>query len=150
SSDELMNIPTGSFDAVTMWHVLEHVHDLHGTIEKIRDIMMKTGVLIVAVPNYTSYDAAAYQQYWAAYDVPRHLYHFSPLSIRLLMDKHGLVVNKIKPMWFDSFYVSLLSEQYRNGKQNLVGGFMHGLKSNLKAVGNRQKASSLIYIIRKK
>jgi len=150
SSSELMGMPTESFDAVTMWHVLEHVHDLHETLEKIKDIMVKSGVLIVAVPNYTSFDATAYQQYWAAYDVPRHLYHFSPLSIRLLMDKHGLVVDKIKPMWFDSFYVSLLSEEYRNGKQNLVSGFMHGLKSNMKAIGDKKKASSLIYIIRKK
>ena len=150
SSSELLNMAAENFDAVTMWHVLEHVHDLHGTLEKIKDIMVNSGVLIVAVPNYTSFDATAYQQYWAAYDVPRHLYHFSPLSIRLLMDKHGLVVDKIKPMWFDSFYVSLLSEEYRNGKQNLVSGFMHGLKSNLKAIGDRKKASSLIYIIRKK
>jgi hypothetical protein len=133
-----------------MWHVLEHVHDLHGSIEKIKDILVSSGVLIIAVPNYTSFDATAYQQYWAAYDVPRHLYHFSPLSVRLLMEKHGLVVDKIKPMWYDSFYVSLLSEQYRNGKQNLVSGFMHGFKSNIKAIGNRNTASSLIYIIRKK
>ena len=147
---ELMNVAPETFDAVTMWHVLEHVHDLHGTIEKIREVLVKKGVLIVAVPNYTSFDATAYQQFWAAYDVPRHLYHFSPLSIRLLMDKHGLKVDKIKPMWFDSFYVSLLSEEYRNGKQNLVSGFMHGLKSNLKAIGDRTRASSLIYIIRKK
>jgi 2-polyprenyl-3-methyl-5-hydroxy-6-metoxy-1,4-benzoquinol methylase len=150
SSSELYNLQSSSFDSVTMWHVLEHVHDLHGNIEKIKEVLVKTGVLIVAVPNYTSFDATAYQQYWAAYDVPRHLYHFSPLSIRLLMDKHGLVVDKIKPMWFDSFYVSLLSEQYRTGHQNLFSGFMHGLKSNIKAIGDRQKASSLIYIVRKK
>jgi 2-polyprenyl-3-methyl-5-hydroxy-6-metoxy-1,4-benzoquinol methylase len=149
-SAELHNLPPDSFDAVTMWHVLEHVHDLHGTIEKINQLLVSTGVLIVAVPNYTSFDAAAYQQYWAAYDVPRHLYHFSPLSIRLLMEKHGFLVDKILPMWFDSFYVSLLSEQYRNGKQNLFSGFMHGLKSNIKSISNRQRASSLIYIIRKK
>ena len=111
---------------------------------------MPTGIFIVAVPNYTSFDATAYQQYWAAYDVPRHLYHFSPLSIRLLMEKHGFVVKKILPMWFDSFYVSLLSEQYRNGRPNLLSGFLHGLKSNLKSISNKQKASSLIYIIARK
>ena len=150
SPSALQSLSPDSFDAVTMWHVLEHVHDLHATIERINSILVSTGVFIVAVPNYTSYDASAYQQYWAAYDVPRHLYHFSPLSIRMLMDQHGFKVDKVLPMWFDSFYVSLLSEQYRNGKHNLVSGFLHGLKSNMKSIMDRQRASSLIYIIRKK
>jgi 2-polyprenyl-3-methyl-5-hydroxy-6-metoxy-1,4-benzoquinol methylase len=70
SPSGLANLPSNSFNAVTMWHVLEHVHDLHGSIEKIKDILVNNGVLIIAVPNYTSFDATAYQQYWAAYDVP--------------------------------------------------------------------------------
>lgn len=149
STSVLFELQEGSFDAITMWHVLEHVHRLHEYLEKIARLLNSTGVLVVAVPNFTSKDALDYQQYWAAYDVPRHLYHFSPLSMQMLMQKHGLKVEKVLPMWFDSFYVSLLSESYRNGKPNLVSGFLHGLKSNTKAVFDRKKASSLIYIIRK-
>lgn len=145
----LFELEEGRFDAITMWHVLEHVHRLHEYIDKISRLLSSTGVFVVAVPNFTSTDALAYQQYWAAYDVPRHLYHFSPLSMQMLMEKHGLKVQKVLPMWFDSFYVSLLSEAYRNGKQNLVSGFLHGLKSNTRALLDRRKASSLIYIIRK-
>ena len=105
--------------------------------------------MFVAVPNYTSYDASVYKEYWAAYDVPRHLYHFSPGSMNELMNKHGLIVRKIRPMWFDSFYVSMLSEQYKNGKGNIISAFLTGLLSNIKTIFNKQKCSSIIYIIQK-
>ena len=105
---------------------------------------------MVAVPNYTSYDAGHYREYWAAYDVPRHLYHFSPASMRTLMDSHGLEVIATKPMWFDSYYVSMLSEQYKNGKGNVIGAFFTGLVSNVKALFNKERCSSVIYIIRKR
>ena len=148
-SPELYNQAADSYDAVTMWHVLEHVHDLHGYIEQVKKILKQDGRLLVAVPNYTSADAAQYQQYWAAYDVPRHLYHFSPASMELLMKQHGLQVIATKPMWFDSFYVSMLSEQYRNGKGNIVGAFLNGLVSNIKTVFDNKRCSSVIYVIKK-
>lgn len=146
---KLFQLTPASFDAVTMWHVLEHVHRLHEYIEQCKLLLKPNGALIIAVPNFTSRDAQHYQQHWAAYDVPRHLYHFSPDSMKKLMLKHGMRVEKIKPMWYDSFYVSLLSEKYRTGKQNLVNGFRNGLSSNLTAFTRRTMASSLIYIIRK-
>ncbi len=149
ASPELYNQEAGSYDAVTMWHVLEHVHDLHGYIEQVKKILKQDGRFLVAVPNYTSADAGQYQQYWAAYDVPRHLYHFSPASMVLLMKQHGLQVIATKPMWFDSFYVSMLSEQHRNGKGNVVGAFIHGLVSNFKTVFDNKRCSSLIYVIKK-
>lgn len=148
-SPELFNLPQQHFDAITMWHVLEHVHQLHEYLNQIKLLLKDTGKFIVAVPNYTSYDAQHYQANWAAYDVPRHLYHFSPESIRLIVAKHGMKLTGIIPMWFDSFYVSMLSEQYKNGKGNILKALLIGLISNLKAVFNKQKCSSIIYIIEK-
>jgi len=116
SPENLYQFPANSFDVITMWHVLEHVHDLHGYLEKYHAILRQDGKLIIAVPNYTSYDAQVYQQYWAAYDVPRHLYHFSPESMATLAKKKGFQINTYKPMWFDSIYVAMLSEQYKTGK----------------------------------
>lgn len=147
-SEELFTLDQ-PFHAITMWHVLEHVHDLHGYLNKIHSILADDGVFIVAVPNYTSGDQLAYQQYWAAYDVPRHLYHFSPASMQTLMSKHGFHLVKTMPMWFDSFYVSMLSEKYRNGKVNYVSAFLHGLQSNVNALMNSKKCSSVIYVLKK-
>jgi SAM-dependent methyltransferase len=149
-SEELNNLTGETFDAITMWHVLEHVHDLEGYLEKFFDILRPEGRLIVAVPNYTSYDATIYKKYWAAYDVPRHLYHFSPKSMEVLIERKGFLLEAIKPMWFDSFYVSMLSEKYKNGKNNLVKAVWNGLVSNIKASRDATKCSSLIYIIKKK
>jgi hypothetical protein len=133
-----------------MWHVLEHVHDLHGYLEKYHSILRRDGKLIIAVPNYTSYDATVYQQYWAAYDVPRHLYHFSPESMTELADKKGFRIISVRPMWFDSFYVSILSEQYKTGGNQYLSAFWTGLLSNLKTIFNHKKCSSVIYILEKK
>ena len=148
-SAELFNLPAGSFNAITMWHVLEHVHQLHEYVSQLRQLLSEKGKIFIAVPNYTSYDAAHYKEHWAAYDVPRHLYHFSPQSMKALMNAHGLQVIKMKPMWFDSFYVSMLSEQYKNGKGNMISACWNGLVSNSKTLFNTEKCSSVIYIISK-
>lgn len=148
-SPEIFNLPSESFDAITLWHVLEHVHQLQGYTAQLKKLLTKKGKLFIAVPNYTSWDAQHYKEYWAAYDVPRHLYHFSPAGINTLMRAHGMQVKKIKPMWFDSFYVSMLSEQYKNGRANMVSAFFVGLVSNLKTIFNPQKCSSVIYVISK-
>ena len=147
--DTLFQLPASTFDIITLWHVLEHVHALHAYLDQFHTILKQDGTLLIAVPNYCSEDANHYQQYWAAYDVPRHLYHFSPKSMRTLMENHGFSVQRLQPMWFDSFYVSMLSETYRKGRSNLPAAFWQGLKSNLSAMRNREKASSLIYVIKK-
>ena len=142
-------LPADSYDAITMWHVLEHVHDLQGYMAKLKSLLKENGKLFIAVPNYTSKDAAVYNEHWAGYDVPRHLYHFSPKAMQMLVKKHGLKLLQYKPMWFDSFYVSMLSSKYKKGKTNLLGSFFNGLSSNIKATGNVQRCSSVIYIIGK-
>ena len=147
-SAQLFELEENSFDVITLWHVLEHVHRLHEYIDQIKKICRPGGKIFIAVPNYTSFDAVKYSSDWAAYDVPRHLYHFSPAAMQALMQQHGCVIEGMQPMWFDSFYVSLLSEKYKSGSSGLIKGFWTGLRSNVKAYSNNRRASSLIYIIK--
>ncbi|MBZ5855729.1 class I SAM-dependent methyltransferase [Flavihumibacter profundi] len=142
----LFDLAEGSFDVITMWHVLEHVHQLHEYIAHIKKILAPGGLLVLALPNYTSADAVYYGASWAAYDVPRHLYHFSPESVRKLLGAHGLSIKSMKPMWFDPFYISMLSEGYKNGRPNHLGAILRGLQSNIKARSTAESASSIIYI----
>ncbi|MXN92653.1 methyltransferase domain-containing protein [Flavobacterium sp. Sd200] len=146
-AEGLQSIESHSQDVITMWHVLEHVPDVDAQIKELKRILKPDGVLIVAVPNFKSYDAQYYGVYWAAYDVPRHLWHFSKTSIKKLFAAQKMNLIKVLPMKFDSFYVSLLSEKYKNGKMNFIGGFLTGLKSNLKAAKNMEY-SSHIYVIK--
>ncbi|TAE24336.1 MAG: class I SAM-dependent methyltransferase [Cytophagales bacterium] len=136
------------FDIITMWHVLEHVPNPHKTIRELRDRLNDNGILLLALPNSESYDAKHYGPHWAAYDVPRHLSHFTPASITRLATEANFKSVTVKPMYFDSFYISMLSTKYRDGKTNLLGSFFGGLKSNFHArrTGNY---SSLIYIFQK-
>jgi 2-polyprenyl-3-methyl-5-hydroxy-6-metoxy-1,4-benzoquinol methylase len=149
STDELFHLPENTFDVITLWHVLEHVHDLHNYLRQFKKLLKANGRLVIAVPNYTSFDASAYKQYWAAYDVPRHLYHFSPRSMKLLINKHGMRIVNYKPMWFDSFYVSFLSSKYksRQGKTNWLAAGWNGFASNVVALFDNKKCSSVIYIV---
>jgi 2-polyprenyl-3-methyl-5-hydroxy-6-metoxy-1,4-benzoquinol methylase len=147
--NEFYHLPANSFDAITLWHVLEHVHKLSAYVDELKKLLKENGKLFIAVPNYTSKDAAIYKEYWAAYDVPRHLYHFSPRSMQVLIEKHGLKVLQHEPMWYDSFYISMLSNNYKHGKTKLLASFFNGLRSNLKAVGNVKRCSSVIYVIGK-
>jgi len=136
------------FEVITLWHVLEHLPDLEAQIENILSLLKPNGTLLIAVPNFRSYDAKHYKKYWAAYDVPRHLWHFSKTAIRKLYEKYEWNVVRIKPMWFDAFYVALLSEQYKNGKQNPLKAFCVGLLSSLNALHTKE-CSSQLYIIQK-
>jgi 2-polyprenyl-3-methyl-5-hydroxy-6-metoxy-1,4-benzoquinol methylase len=145
----MQTLPHAHFDAITLWHVLEHVHNLHEVVEHLKSLLKPKGKLFIAVPNYEALDADIYKLYWAAYDVPRHLYHFAPAAMQALLKQHGLKLVATKPMWFDSFYISLLSSKYKNGNSRLIGSFISGLRSNLKAFSNKAKCSSLIYIIEK-
>ncbi|TAD90010.1 MAG: class I SAM-dependent methyltransferase [Bacteroidetes bacterium] len=149
-SNELFNLPKGYYDAITMWHVLEHVHRLHENIAQIKQLLKPGGKFFIAVPNYTSPDAQHYQQFWAAYDVPRHLYHFTPATIRQLAQQHGMVVTKVKPMVLDSFYISMLSEKYKHGSTRWLSAIWHGLKTMVVSAFNTEKSSSQVYVLEAK
>jgi 2-polyprenyl-3-methyl-5-hydroxy-6-metoxy-1,4-benzoquinol methylase len=138
-----------SFDVITLWHVLEHVADLSGRMKDLNRILKPGGILIIAVPNSNSPDADIYKENWAAYDVPRHLYHFSEKSMKMLLDKFSFSNIEVLPMKFDSYYVSLLSEKYIHGKMRWINGFWNGYCSNLKARKNTNH-SSLIFVSKRK
>jgi len=142
-------LENNSFDVISMWHVLEHVSDLDAQIKELKRLLKPTGTLIIAVPNFKSFDAKYYGKFWAAYDVPIHFWHFSKTAIKLLFEKEEIKLEKVLPMKFDSFYVSLLSEKYKSGKMNFIKAFFIGLQSNWKA---RQhfEYSSHIYILKNK
>lgn len=136
------------YSVVTMWHVLEHVHDLSGRLQEVKRLLDEKGVFVVAVPNAKSYDASHYGQYWAAYDVPRHLYHFTPATIKTLMEKNGFNIIARFKMPFDSFYVSMLSEKYKYGYINFLRAFSVGFTTWICSLFNKDRSSSMIYIIK--
>lgn len=146
---ELANLPDAQFDIISMWHVLEHVPKLNERVAELKRLIKPNGVIIIAVPNCDSLDAKIYKEQWAAYDVPRHLYHFTPKDIEALFRKHEMKVFRILPMIFDSFYVSMLSEKIKTGKVNLIRSTWNGLRSNLSALKTARTYSSQIYLIRK-
>ncbi len=147
--DRMEALAGTKYDVITLWHVLEHLPDLENQILKLVWHLEEEGTLIIAVPNFNSYDAKHYKEFWAAYDVPRHLWHFSKTAIEKLFVKHGLELVKVKPMVFDSFYVSLLSEKYKTGKQNIFKAFALGLWSNISAMRTKEH-SSHIYVLQKR
>ncbi|WP_163398671.1 class I SAM-dependent methyltransferase [Flavobacterium fluviatile] len=145
--EEFSELENNSFDVITMWHVLEHVPNLELQIQELKRLLKPTGTLIVAVPNFKSYDANHYGEFWAAFDVPIHFWHFSKKSIKSLFEKVDIKLEKVLPMKFDSFYVSLLSEKYKTGKMNFIKAFFIGLRSNLKASSTKEY-SSHIYVLK--
>lgn len=148
----LTEVPDANYDVITLWHVLEHLPDLSETLARLKELLTRDGLLIIAVPNHTSLDAVHYKEYWAGYDVPRHIWHFTTGSMKLLLDKHGFSLLGIRPMKLDSFYVSLLSEKYLHPDQkikNLWRAAVTGLKSNFKAK-KETNYSSLIFLVKPK
>ena len=137
------------YGIVTAWHVLEHIHELDEAIETIHNKIENKGKFIFALPNPSSKDAQIYKEHWAAYDVPRHLYHFNPNNVEDLLKKHSFKLVEKKPLSFDSFYISMLSEKYKTGKINYIKAFINGLRSNMYALNNDTCYSSIIYIAEK-
>ena len=150
STNSIFELPKNEYEVITMWHVLEHVHSLKPYLNQCYKSLKHNGRLIIAVPNYTSYDAKYYKKYWAAYDLPRHLYHFSPKAMTTLLNEMGFDIVSMRPMWYDSFYVSLLSEKYKqSGKLGMLVAGMIGMLSNLFAINDASKGSSIIYEFKK-
>lgn len=148
-SEMLFAFKDNSFDVITLWHVLEHIHLLNENMEIFHRLLKISGKLIIAVPNYKSYDAKHYKEFWAAYDVPRHIWHFASKQMKLLGEKHGYKLTKMHPMPFDSFYVSMLSEKYKKSKLALFKGIFYGKISWLNSIFNTAKCSSVIYVFEK-
>ncbi|WP_245566876.1 class I SAM-dependent methyltransferase [Christiangramia portivictoriae] len=144
---ELDELENTKFDVITLWHVLEHIPNYKEILTKLKSRLNKNGLLVIAVPNYKSYDAFYYQSHWAAWDVPRHLWHFSRDGISKIMESHDLIKVCEKPLIFDSFYVSLLSEKNQNASASKVNAFWRGLISNLKARSTGEY-SSIAYFYR--
>lgn len=148
-SDSLIKLNNKKFDVITLWHVLEHVENLNEKLSELKSHLAENGTIFIAVPNHESLDAKIYKTHWAAYDVPRHLWHFSQNNMKVLLATHGLKLVDIIPMKQDSFYVSLLSEKYKNPTANILVNMLraliNGLRSNL-AAGRNQNYSSLVYI----
>jgi len=144
--ENLNEIENHFFDVITLWHVFEHLDNPEEYLKSLKKLLKPKGTLIIAVPNYESYDASYYGKYWAAFDVPRHLWHYSKKSFQILAESHNMKVKKILPMYFDGFYVSLLSEKYKTGKMKPMKSFWIGLKSNFYGM-QKNNFSSHIYII---
>lgn len=148
-NDYLSKTDTASKDVITLWHVMEHLQQLNESWQHIARTLKPGGTLVVAVPNCGSADADHYQDYWAAYDTPRHLWHFQPDTMKAFGEKHGFELQKIHPMPFDAFYVSMLSEKYRGKSATFLRGAWQGLLCYFKALGKPQRSSSVIYVFRK-
>ena len=142
-------IHEGTLDAITLWHVFEHIENQDDMLKEFHSKLKDKGLLIIAIPNPTSYDALKYKEFWAAYDIPRHLYHFSKSGMEKLMNNEYWTIKKIKPLLLDSFYISMLSEKYKKSPIFWVKGLIFGLISNIRA-SKTGEYSSLIYIIEKK
>ena len=143
------NIDRGSLHAITLWHVLEHIYPIENRLRSFHDMLMNEGMLFVALPNMQSYDAKKYGSFWAAWDLPRHIYHFQPSTIKSLMARYGFELLATKPMLLDAFYISMLSEKYKNGSPKNFSAVLNGIRSNCSALMKDRNYSSLIYIFKK-
>ncbi|MBO7202850.1 MAG: class I SAM-dependent methyltransferase [Paludibacteraceae bacterium] len=149
SNEKVASLDSKTYDVITSWHSMEHIEFLNQTIDQLQMALKDDGVWFLAVPNSVSMDEKIYKSYWAAYDVPRHLWHFSPKSMSALLQKHGLTIQEMYPMPFDAFYISMLSEKYKGNRFSFIRGFVSGLYCYVKSISNIENSSSIIYIIRK-
>ena len=148
--EALSAIKDRELDVVTMWHVMEHIQEPDKMWDELHRILDDRGIAIIAVPNSASYDALKYKEYWAAYDVPRHLWHFTPGTIAQWGEKHGFVLDGQYTMPFDGFYISMLSEQYKGSRLHTIRGFWNGFKGWLAQCRRRSASSSIIYVFGKR
>jgi len=149
-AESLQDIQGEKFEVITLWHVLEHIHTLNETVSQLLEHLQEEGTLVIAVPNADSHDAKEYKENWAAYDVPRHLYHFTQATMKRFLKKHKMKLEEVLPMKFDAYYVSLLSEKQKDGKTHMLNSVLNGYKSNSYAEKNGNDYSSLIFVAKRK
>lgn len=145
----LKEISDSSLDAITLWHVLEHVYPLKDRLDLFYKLLNPGGTLFLGLPNFDSWDAKKYKAFWAAWDVPRHIHHFNRNTVKTLVEKSGFKLVAVKPMYLDAIYISMLSEKYKHGTEKNMYGIINGLKSNFYACTHQKNYSSLIYIFKK-
>lgn len=144
---DINQLKSSSFNIITFWHSLEHIPDMVEVLEYVKNLLDKSGLLVIALPNYSSWDACHYGKFWAGYDLPRHLYHFNKASFQRIIEKVGFKILSIEPQKFDAFYISLLSEKYRTGKRNFIKAIINGLRSNVYAMNEKVGYSSQIFLL---
>ena len=149
NESELDNLDKHTFDIITQWHVLEHVHYLNERMQQLHHLLKQDGTMFIAVPNSKSKDAEIYKEYWDGYDVPRHLYHFNQKSFSLLIEKHGFEIVEIKPMWFDAPYICMRSEVHLKNRFPFINGAINGIKSTAAALSAGEH-STLLFVVKKK
>jgi 2-polyprenyl-3-methyl-5-hydroxy-6-metoxy-1,4-benzoquinol methylase len=149
SPEQMTTLAANSFDLITLWHVLEHFHDPFKYASKILSLLKPGGLCLIALPNCASYDAEYYGPHWAAYDVPRHLWHFNPATFRFFSEQAGFALENLKSLPLDVFYISILSERYKGSGSAFLTGLIKGLLFAFISAFKRKKSSSLIYILRK-
>jgi SAM-dependent methyltransferase len=150
SPDKIGSLPSAAYDAITLWHVLEHFQDPFSYASEIARMLKPGGICFIALPNSDSYDANHYKEFWAAYDVPRHLWHFAPETFKLFAEKNGFSICSVRTLPLDVFYISILSEKYRKTGLNFIMGILKGMWFFLLSLFNRKGSSSLIYLLQKK
>ena len=149
SPEKIQMLPSGSFDCITLWHVLEHFHEPYRFMEEIGRLLKPDGLVIIALPNNRSYDSTYYGKSWAAYDVPRHLWHFNPDTFSLFAGRNKFNLQGKKTLPFDVFYISILSEKYRGVTFPFFLGAIKGLIFSLRSILKRSGSSSMIYILKR-
>ncbi len=148
--ESISSLTSESFDCITLWHVLEHFHDPYKYAAEIRRILKPDGTCFIALPNSSSYDAKHYKQYWAAYDIPRHLWHFNPATFRIFSEKTGFTLKKTLSLPLDVFYISSLSEKYKGAGLPFLAGMITGKWFAFLSIFKRERSSSLLYILKKR
>jgi 2-polyprenyl-3-methyl-5-hydroxy-6-metoxy-1,4-benzoquinol methylase len=149
SPDQIASVGSESFDCITLWHVLEHFHNPYKYAADIHRILKPGGVCLIALPNSGSPDAAHYKEFWAAYDVPRHLWHFNPETFKLFAEKSGFRLKELRSLPIDVFYISALSEKYTKSSLSFIKGMIRAKFYAFRAFFNKEKSSSVIYILKK-
>ena len=143
------SLPSASFDAISLWHVLEHFQDPFTYASEIKRLLKPGGVCLIALPNCSSFDAGFYKISWAAYDVPRHLWHFTPATFKLFAEKNGFIIRSVRALPLDVFYISILSEKYKKTGFSFMQGILKGALFYLLSLFNMKGSSSLIYQLQK-
>ena len=146
--DSIENLSDELFDIVSLWHVLEHLPRPNKIIEKIYDLLSSEGVLVIAVPNFSSHDREHYQNRWAALDVPRHLWHFTPDGLEEMLSSAGFELLKKNPLFFDVFYISFLSEKHKGNKLAFILAAIKGCYFSILSFFTK-KHSTISFVFKK-